>query len=75
LRCGSAAFHEEIAEDIGAERALDFFGFDLQRIRDLVLLGRVVDQDVKTPECLHRALHRLGAELVVSDVSGELDPA
>src|SRR5262245_18173337 len=45
------------AEDIGAKRSLDLRGLDLTNILGLVLLGRVVYQNVDTPEFIERLVH------------------
>ena len=67
--------HEEEAEDIGPERAFDLLGVDPAEIVGLVLLGGVVDQDVEAAELLHGCLDRIAAELLVSDVAGDLERA
>ena len=67
--------HEEIAEDIGAERALDLRGIDLANIVGLVLLGRIVDQNVQPAELLDCLLHCLPAQVLAADIAGDLDGA
>ena len=67
--------HEEEAEDIGAEGALDLPGVDLADVLGLVLLGRVIDQNIETTELPHGLLDRIAAKFLVADVAGHLDRA
>ena len=63
--------HEELAEDVGPERALELLGGDLlDRILG-VLLGGVVDQDLEMPELVHRLADGIAAEGFVADVAGD----
>ncbi len=63
------ARHHEVAEDVGAEGPLDLGGRDLGEVLDLMLLGRVVHEDVEAAEFRDRALDRAAAEAFVADVA------
>jgi hypothetical protein len=67
------AREKEHAEDVGAEGALDLLGGNLGEILGLVLLGRVVDEDIEPAELLRRLRHDLAAEVGIADVAGKPD--
>src|SRR5215203_4812929 len=63
--------HEEIAEDVGSEGALDLLRRDLVDVLLRMLLGGVVDEDVEAAEAVDDLLDRLLAEAGVADVAGD----
>src|SRR5215204_570121 len=63
--------HEEIAEDVGSEGALDLLRRDLVDVLLRMLLGGVVDEDVEAAEAIDDLLDRLLAEAGVADVAGD----
>src|SRR5262245_17572239 len=64
--------HVEEAKHVGAERTLDLRRFDLPDILGLVLLGRIVHQNIDTTELLQRALSTPDLQNFSSPTSPEI---
>ena len=67
--------HEEVAEDVGPERALELLLGDPGDVLDLVLLGGVVHQNVDAAEGRRRLLDGFPAEDLLADVARDGEAA
>jgi hypothetical protein len=61
--------HEELREDVGAERPFELLCRDAADFLLWMLLARVVHQHVEPAESANGAVHRLAAEALVADVT------
>src|SRR5687768_1565487 len=67
--------HIEEGEDVRAEGALELLAGDVVKALLWVLLGGVIDQDIKPPERTYGVLHGLLAEALIADIASDRDTA
>ena len=64
---------EEHPEDVGLECPLQLLFGDVADVFVIMLLARIIDEDVELPELFDRLLHGSLAELLVPDISRDGD--